>query len=270
MRSVIKTLLCLLCFGYILFIMPGCSNKNTGNNITIAISKGGPEENYKAYGEWLQKNNPSIKWMDLSQMTLDKAVSTLEKCSGLLLSGGGDVNPAKYSRPDQRAICEDIDDNRDTLELALIKKAMELKMPILAICRGHQILNVYQGGTLVPDISSFPGMSVQHRCEDKIKCFHSISISDGSILKAITGQSSAIVNSSHHQAVAILASPFKVTALSTDGMMEAFEWKDTLDRSPLLSVQWHPERLPDSLEIMSRSIAQFFLSKAISYSQQQK
>jgi putative glutamine amidotransferase len=268
MRIALNTLSLSLVSAFICFtflIMPGCKNKNAGNQITIAISKGGPEENYKTYGNWLQKYNPTVKWIDMSRLSINSALRKMNKCSGLLLSGGGDVNPAKYGKANAIDVCEGIDDNRDTLELALIRKALELHMPILAICRGHQILNVYMGGTLVPDISSFATI-VKHRCEDINNCYHRINIKQGSLLNSVTGQLSANVNSSHHQAVAVLAAPFTVTALADDGMMEAYGWRDTLNKSPLLSVQWHPERLPDSLEIMSKPIAEYFISKAIRYS----
>jgi putative glutamine amidotransferase len=244
--------------------MTGCKDKESGNRLIIAISKGGPEDNYKTYGRWIQKFDPNVQWLDMSQMTIDKAVSTLGKCSGLILTGGPDVNPARYGKSNEMDRCQGVDDDHDTLELALLDKALKMKMPVLGICRGQQLINVYMGGTLVTDIHDYMPDLVRHNCEDKSKCFHSITITPATRLFTITGQQSGEVNSSHHQAVEFLAKPLIVSAMAPDGIMEAIEWKDPAEKSPLLAVQWHPERL-DTINPMSKPIALDFLNKAREY-----
>ncbi len=245
----------------IVIIMTGCHRMNTVNRLTIAVSKGGPEDNYKTYGRWLQKFYPDIKWVDLSQMDTEKALNTLSKCSGLMLTGGPDINPGRYGQGGDIDQCIDVNDTRDNLEFALIDKAVKMNMPVLGICRGQQLINVYLGGTLVIDIHNYMPDIVRHKCEDKNNCFHDITIIQGTRLYSITRLTSAKVNSSHHQAVRFLAKSLTVSALAPDGIMEAIEWKDTTGKAPLMAVQWHPERL-DTINPMSKTIAVDFINNA--------
>ena len=230
--------------------------------LRIAISK-----HYKNYSKWLKTADPDVQYYDLYTISLDEALEIIKKCDGLLLSGGPDVEPAIYGKPEDSARCE-IDFRRDTLEFKLIEIARKLKMPILGICRGEQILNVEYGGTLIVDIPEDFGTDVKHRCKKSDTCFHDITVTQGSLLNEITGAEKGIVNTNHHQAVEKLADGFVASAYSEDGLLEAYEWKgkgQAPENEPfILAVQWHPERL-DSDNPLSLPIAKYFLMKANEY-----
>jgi putative glutamine amidotransferase len=133
-------------------------------------------------------------------------------------------------------------------ELLVIDEVFRQHKPLLAICRGHQILNVALGGTLVADIPSQRPRAIPHgRNEDRDQIVHDVRLTPGSLLAKITGGFKLGVNSTHHQAVARVAAPLQVTATSDDGMVEGLELKPGGSRwlPFLLSVQFHPERLVD-------------------------
>jgi putative glutamine amidotransferase len=161
---------------------------------------------------------------------------SLDNAAGLLLMGGGDVNPARYGEailPET----EKPDDERDEVESALIQEAMGRDLPVLAICRGLQILNVQHGGTLVQHLAS----AERHvkRTQDRSIPAHAVEIVPGTLLANIVGASTLQVNSRHHQAVAKVGRGLVVTARDTeDGTIEALERPD---KRFVLAVQWHPE-----------------------------
>lgn len=155
---------------------------------------------------------------------------------GLLLSGGGDMDPAFFGQEDRGSV--DIDRDRDAAELALVEACLAAGKPILGICRGHQVLNVALGGTLLQDIG--PEANAFHRhasgaSRDKV---HPIRTAEGSLLRCLYGPLCA-VNSSHHQALDRLGDGLEATAWSEAGLVEAME-HHTL---PLVGVQFHPERM---------------------------
>ena len=137
---------------------------------------------------------------------------------------------------------------RDLRELLLIDEVFRQRKPLLAICRGHQMLNVALGGTLVADIPSQLPRAINHRRMDRrSEIVHEVRLTPGSLLAKITGRQRLGVNSTHHQAVARVAAPLKVAAVSSDGIIEGLELKPgAASMLPfLLSVQFHPERLVD-------------------------
>ncbi len=238
----------------------GCQPERT---IKIALTKGSGSAGYLAYAEWLKKINPHIDFIDLYQMDYNKAVEALNSCSGIVLTGGPDVHPARYGKAGDTNRCE-IDLIRDTLEFKVISAAMNLNLPILAVCRGEQIFNVAEGGSLIVDIPSDFDTTVVHKCADPSDCFHEVEIVKGSLLNGITGVLSGMANSNHHQAVDRLADGLAVSARSKDGLIEAFEWADTTGRPFMMAVQWHPERLPIE-DPLSRPIGEYFLGKVQKY-----
>ena len=152
-------------------------------------------------------------------MPVDSAIFVLSTCQGLLLTGGEDVNPVYYSKLNELSKCEEIDNYRDSLELALINRALLVRMPIFGICRGEQILNIALGGSLLTDIPTDVGTQVAHRCPPGPDgCFHNIKIDLQSDLHQLTGLETGIVNSSHHQAIDVVAPGMKITALGEDGV----------------------------------------------------
>ena len=164
----------------------------------------------------------------------------LKKADILLLIGGEDVAPAYYGEAESPKLGE-VNARRDTFEMALLKEAVRLHKPILGICRGLQVINVFFGGTLYQDLpSEYSNHSVNHSRSDSIfKAVHGIVIYRGSRLHKVIQVDSIGVNSAHHQAVKDLAPGFRVAARCTDGVVEAIE----SDKYPVAAVQFHPERI---------------------------
>jgi len=161
----------------------------------------------------------------------------IELLDGVLLSGGVDINPLVYNEEPSPKLGYIFPD-KDTFDLLIVKIAYELKKPILAICRGHQILNIAFGGTLYQDLSDMEGSYIKHQQQTKDgAASHTIDIIDGSILHNILG-SSIITNSFHHQAIKDLAPGFKVSAYSKDNVIEAIE---KCNENFVIGVQFHPE-----------------------------
>jgi putative glutamine amidotransferase len=169
--------------------------------------------------------------------------TALSSLDGLLLTGGRDVDPARYGQ-EAHATFEAAEEGRDDFEIALIEGALSRDVPILAVCRGAQILNVSRGGTLVQDIPSMVSGHVDHLVESPpFAIAHEVWISNGSRLAALMrdtleGADTCGVNSRHHQAVDHSAAGFRVTATAPDGVVEAIELPDARF---CLGVQWHPE-----------------------------
>ncbi|MBE6613194.1 MAG: gamma-glutamyl-gamma-aminobutyrate hydrolase family protein [Ruminococcaceae bacterium] len=159
----------------------------------------------------------------------------LQRCDGLLISGGPDIDPAQYGVSEyDREVVVLANPIRDAYELTMAKLAYERGIPMLGICRGEQIINVALGGTLVIDL---PG----HRQEtERHLHHHTVTVAPDSRLHAIVGQTVLPVNSTHHQAVNEPAPCLRVTAASPEGIREAVE---SAEHPFCLGVQWHPERL---------------------------
>lgn len=166
---------------------------------------------------------------------LSRVDAVLARLDGLILSGGQDISPFRYDQ-DPHPNCASYSDLRDAYEIALYNKARQLELPILAICRGMQLVNVIHGGTLVQDIVSQRPDSLEHAKPDVTATAHRITIESGSVMEQIMG-GSAVVNSLHHQAIDQPGEGLKVTARAGDDMIEA------LEADNLIAVQFHPERL---------------------------
>lgn len=151
---------------------------------------------------------------------------------GLILTGGGDIDPSLYQEEKDGSVR--IDKDRDATELALIKAYMDAGKPILGICRGHQLLNVYFGGSLYQHLPETP----QHTNKSECYITHEVSALQDSVLGKLYG-TSFVTNSSHHQAVKRLGEGLRPTAFWNGQYVEAFE-HETL---PILGVQWHPEKM---------------------------
>jgi len=165
-----------------------------------------------------------------------EAPRPLDGLEGLVVSGGTDLNPARYGAVAE-AGNEAPDDPRDEMESSLLLSALERDLPVLAICRGMQLFNVVHGGTLIQDLAN----SDLHRVRgnDPALPVHQVIVEAGSRLAAILGEGVHSVNSRHHQAVGRCGDGLRVTARSTpDGIIEALERGD---RRFALAVQWHPE-----------------------------
>jgi putative glutamine amidotransferase len=169
---------------------------------------------------------------------LDEIASAV---GGVILTGGEDVDPAEYGA-ERGPLTTVIHTRRDKCELALVRLARERGLPVLAICRGIQVVNVALGGTLVQDIPSECPSAIDHdQSAEREMRVHDITIDPDSKLAAAIGQSRIAVNSSHHQSIARVADGLKVTARAPDGIIEGAEWVQ--DDWWMMAVQWHPEEL---------------------------
>jgi len=187
--------------------------------------------------------------------TIDREL--IRKCvarvDGVVLTGGDDVTPALYDGRVPARIAATVNvtpdhGHRDLAEILIVDEVFRQRKPLLAICRGHQILNVALGGTLIADIPlQRPKSSGHGRNADRNAVVHDVRLTPGSLLAKITGGLKLGVNSTHHQAVGRVAPPLKATALSNDGIVEGLELKSGGSHwlPFLLSVQFHPERLVD-------------------------
>ena len=193
-------------------------------------------------------------------LTTDETVLErfLDLCDGLVLSGGADIDPARYGQIDE-GLCGGISPLRDEVEITLCRRAVERDMPVLGICRGHQILNVALGGTMYQDLKVQQGTTFEHMVPNPVGgMVHEVAIVPGSPLAALQGGETMVVNSRHHQAVRDVAPGLVVQATSPDGVIESvylpgkrFVW----------GVQWHPESIWDISE-ENRKIAEEFLRAA--------
>jgi putative glutamine amidotransferase len=167
------------------------------------------------------------------------AAELLGRLDGLVLSGGADVDPALYGEDPHPGLGRVIRE-RDDFELALCREALARDRPLLAICRGHQVLNVATGGTLIQDIPSQLGRGGVHDHRgERWEIAHEVNTLPGTRLREILGAERVSVNSFHHQAVARLGRGLRVSALSTpDDLIEGIEAPDA---SFVVGVQWHPE-----------------------------
>ena len=162
----------------------------------------------------------------------------LERLDGLLLTGGPDINPKAYGEEPLPGLRE-IDAELDQMELAVTRAAMAKKLPVLAVCRGIQILNVALGGSLYQDIERQIDDSLNHlQLAAKHVATHSISIETPSQLRAIMQRKTIWVNGKHHQAIKEVARGLIVSARAADGVIEAVEH---VSHAFVIGVQWHPE-----------------------------
>ncbi len=155
-----------------------------------------------------------------------------DRCDALILSGGGDVDPARYG--EENTACFGVDAERDEAEFRLIEAYLRAGKPILGICRGHQLLNVFLGGSLVQHLSTAE-MHVPSREGDRA---HGTKARAGSFLADLYGENFR-VNSAHHQGIRETGGELLAVQWSEDGVVEACRHR----RLPLFSVQWHPERM---------------------------
>ena len=164
----------------------------------------------------------------------------IKNLDGLILSGGGDMDPCFFAK-DPISELGEVDSYRDTYDLTLVKLAFDRQLPIMGICRGHQVINVAFGGTLYQDIhTQFSPEALQHSQSEPRDCAtHTVQITDknSKLSLIMQGKDTIQVNTFHHQAVKDVAPEFIITALSSDGLIEAMEHPEY----PIFSVQWHPE-----------------------------
>lgn len=229
--------------------------------LTIGITDCSEWANYE---RWIKNGNGDIGVVMLKPGEGED--SYVSHCDGIILSGGEDVSPDLYGKPEYVKYYNltDCSPERDKFELRILKEAEEFKVPVLGICRGSQLGNVYSKGTLIPDLPSI-GKTV-HSGGPKIDTVHGVTLTKGSRLANIIGLEKGEINSHHHQASDIPGKGLVATAISDDGVIEGLEKAKKHDEEFFLLVQWHPERM-DLNNPFSGKLRDAFLKACEEYNQ---
>lgn len=199
--------------------------------------------------------------LGLDEATLDVI---LDRVDGLLLTGGGDITPQHYQGR-REDLVSDTDADRDRVEIYLARRAMATGKPTLAICRGHQLLNVALGGTLYEDVFQMMPGAIKHDFFGEFprsRLSHEVAIvPDSRLAQILPGVEQLEVNSLHHQGIRDLASPLDVTAVAADGLIEGVAARE---HPFALGVQWHPENLID-VDARMLTLFQALVAEAAAY-----
>lgn len=196
------------------------------------------------------KHNNYVKWLNLPGqdeiITFKVSESNskkIEECSGLILSGGIDIHPQYYNSSSLNycnAPVKGFQKERDEFEIEILQQAFKQNIPVLAICRGLQLVNCSLHGTLVQDLGESLNKIHKPETDDKI---HGINIEENSLLYTIVGEKKSLVNSAHHQAIDKLGDGLMISCRADDGTIEGIEWADKSAKAFFIGVQWHPERM---------------------------
>lgn len=211
---------------------------------------------YSNYENWLKEPQFEIIRLGYKYDNFDE----VEKCDGILLTGGDDINSDLYMNP---AIplyenAEQGDNQRDEFEWKIMEYVEANQKPLLAICRGLQFVNVFFGGKLLADLPDSRKL-IHSKLNNGNDRLHTITLDKHSMVYNIVGEPKGIVSSGHRQCVSDIAEGLKVTAMSPDGVVEALEKKDNDGKSFFLLIQWHPERTMNKTSAFSANIKNCFL-----------
>jgi len=228
--------------------------------MVILLSKSSLKDNYSV---WLKNLYPEIQLSDAYSADPESFDDRVQQCSGIVLTGGADINPALYGKVKEKPRCEGIDDKRDQLEITLVKAALDKKIPLLAICRGLQLMNICFNGSLIVDIPSDYGKLIKHRNKKDVR--HEIKVAKDTNLYRLGQALNFMVNSSHHQAVKNQGDGLEPVAWAEDMIIEAMELNHRFSHPFFIGIQWHPERM-EVYNPMSGSLGRAFLQKAEQYS----
>lgn len=225
--------------------------------MVIGITKS--ESKFDRCINWLKHFN--VEYIILDYQNHDEDLKRLDECSGLILSGGIDIYPELYCDWDTKETKGTYNPERDGFELTLIEKSIDNKIPLFAICRGLQLVNVFFRGSLIFDLEEI--RNVNHRrvssTEDRL---HAVRIFDGTLLREIMGVNEETVTSSHHQAIDRLGEGLMINAKTDDGIIEGIEYADKSGKPFFIGVQWHPERFKNFNSPASKNILDKFISES--------
>jgi putative glutamine amidotransferase len=220
------------------------------------------ETRYENYPKWIKGDNEDIEIVELhwEKHDLEEVWDAVEDCDGIVLSGGVDIHPSFYENTRLNFPNGDgkFNEARDEFEMHVFETAMNFGHPVLAICRGLQLVNVALGGSLIQDLEE--AGKKNHRRINDVDDEHTIAIENHSLLKEIIGSNTGTINGAHHQAIDKLSDELIATAFSPDGVIESVEFKNKQDEPWMLAVQWHPERMKDKdVNPLSNTIRTKFL-----------
>ncbi len=217
----------------------------------------GSEHKFQQYISWLQYAEPSVETVRLSYV-FDNT-NGIQSCDGLLLTGGHDVDPRLYGGEPNHPKIHDTNRRRDDFEFHVLEQALTAGIPVLGICRGLQLANVYFGGSLFADLEE-AGFGSHNSKTDGAEFLHEVFVEkDTTAFRCIKSLEGSI-NSSHHQGTDRIGDGLQVSARSADGVVEALERTD--GNSFFLLVQWHPERMKESLNPFTKGVLDSFLTAA--------
>ena len=213
------------------------------------------DTNFQNYPNWIAGEGVEIVQLSYTE----KNTQDFDSCDGFVLTGGIDLHPQFYQNtrvdyPNTTVFSE----ARDLFEIQVFEFARQQNKPVLAICRGLQLVNIALGGNLIQDLQE-NGFE-NHRKGPEGDREHKIEVKPGTLLAQISGVQHGFVNSAHHQGLDQIADELNVSAFSEDGVVEAIEYKDA-NKPFLLAVQWHPERMqiPVSNVAFSQNIRSAFM-----------
>lgn len=225
--------------------------------ITIGITHTDVRNEY--YFAWIKGNDPNIEIIDLTAE--EGNWDQIEDCDGIVLSGGVDVHPRFYDNDemDYANAPDKFDEKRDEFEMHVFETALNFDHPILAICRGMQLVNVALGGDMIQDLEA--DGKQDHKRRDDEDGEHMITVHEGSLLHSVTKSITGKINTAHHQGVKNLSEELMASSLSPDGVIESIEWKEKEGEPWMLCVQWHPERMKDANNVFGKNIRESFLAE---------
>ncbi|WP_336514123.1 gamma-glutamyl-gamma-aminobutyrate hydrolase family protein [Pollutibacter soli] len=229
--------------------------------LTIGITECSKYENYY---RWVIAELPDMEVIKLDYKNPD--VDDIARCHGVLLSGGEDVHPSMYNKAEYINYCyvDDVSLRRDEFEWKVMTVASTKNIPVLGVCRGLQFVNVFFGGTLIPDVITW-GKFNHSKLPDGLDRHHQIKIDPTSYLFRLSNQLESSVNSNHHQSADKIGNGLVVAAVAEDGTVEAIEKKDPEQNGWIFLVQWHPERMFDQQSKMVTAVKQSFMDEAMRY-----
>lgn len=180
---------------------------------------------------------------ELEVVDLFTQSSRLNEMDAVVFTGGADIAPVRFGKADEEHLIGEVNEARDAAEFDIARKANDLRLPVLGICRGLQLLNVVHGGTLITDIQHFGG-SDHKKLNESTDNRHHIKITPGTHISKILRETEGEVNSAHHQAIERLGEGLTISSRDVrDGTIESIEWEKPEDKPYMLAVQWHPERM---------------------------
>jgi putative glutamine amidotransferase len=208
------------------------------------------------YERWLLAQNPDLKLVSMYHVSKDSVDYWLKNASGFLMTGGEDIYPGRYGKEKDTSNCGDFDLRRDSLEFKMLDYAFSYKRPVFGVCRGFQLINVHQKGSLIVDIPTTLGVKVRHREDGPTT--HEVEVLPKTMLSKISKVKIGTIASNHHQGVDVLGKFLLPSAKSADGLIEAFEGNSESKMPFLMAVQWHPEKM-ESNDPLSKSLADAFV-----------